>query len=159
MNLLVRAATYRQVFLGALGIVLLINVGCAASSGVVETVAPAQAAAARTIYLAPLGTSEQSSAIREKVRVELMHGSRWKVTADSAQADVVLTGLATTVVEYANNGDPYNAGTANVRLLSQSDGTVLWTFEYKRGYGNTPASERVPRLIVESLEEIPLTPQ
>lgn len=159
MNLPIPAGAYRQVVSGVFGIALLTNAGCAASSGVVETVAPTQAAVARTIYLAPLGTSEQSSAIREKVRMELMHGSRWKVTDDSARADVILTGVATVIKEYADNGDPYNAGTANVRLITTKDAETIWTFEYKRGYGNTPPSERVPRLIVESLEEIPLTPQ
>jgi hypothetical protein len=107
------------------------------------------------LYLAPLGSGEGASLIREKLRVALLQGHRWKVTEDSATADAILTGTASNVDGQTKGTTDY-AGTAVVRLVASTSKQVLWLFEYKRGTCiGCSVSSRVSAQIAKALEEVP----
>jgi hypothetical protein len=117
--------------------------------------APATLATSRTMFLSSLGTDPGATVIREKLRVSLIQGQRWRVTEDSARADVILFGSASNV-SGQSEGTTNFAGTAVLRLVSSVSTETVWMFEYQRGWCySCSISTRVSSQAFQALEGIP----
>ena len=124
-------------------------------SGRTRVVAVEPLSASQTLFLSSFGPDAGASLIREKVRGSLIEGPRWRVSEDSASADVVLTGSATNVAGQVDGSTDYG-GTAVLRLFSNKTRQAVWLFEYRRGVCGLrcSVSTRVSRQIAKALNGI-----
>lgn len=137
-------------------LVVAVTMACVAvGQGKTVVVAPGPLAASRTLFLSSLGSDAGASLIREKLRASLIQGQRWRITEDSARAEVILAGSASNVDGQTKGTTDY-AGTAVIRLVSSLSKETLWLFEYKRGTCvGCSVSTRVSSQILQTLEAIP----